>query len=103
MTSRICILAAGMILGGSAWAQESETRNGSNMISRLPGYVRLLPKNVLAKRPTPGVPVNQPACAHMLFVPVTPDKDLGIVHLVDPRNYPMPVHPGLPHCPDNRR
>jgi hypothetical protein len=103
----ICIIAAGTTLAGSAWAQNSEQKSSSNMISGLPGYVRLLPKNLLAKRSLPaaklGVPANQTPCAHMLFAPVTPDRDAGMLHRVDPRNYPMPLHPGLPHCPENRR
>lgn len=110
MISRnLCIAALALSACGAVSQAQSQTggNGASNVIKRLPSYVRLLPKkfeswNRAAARPMlpPALfAEREPDCAHIRIAPVTPRVDPGIAHRPAKDAAKMPLFRGLPPCP----
>lgn len=110
MISRnLCIVTLAVsVCGAALQAQSQPSGNGaSNVIKRLPSYVRLAPKkfeswNRAAARPIlpPALFADrEPDCAQIRIAPVTPRVDPGIAHRPAKDTAKMPVFRGRPPCP----
>lgn len=84
-------------------------RNSTNVMKRLPGYVRLLPRAVVEpkgnafRKDEPEAPAGKSGCAHILLAPIPENIDPGIELKVESKSSRMPKYRGLPPCPQDRR